>query len=143
MAAGSDQSFDPARNMLRSVLLSALLALTASSASAAPCVKIRNGADGYTCMKFSEAERKDAARLGLRLGSTYATVRAHLTRSGWRIDQAWLDDLEADAKRDLPVCGQGWDALCLLQVKQGSEVVELVFSGTNTGFPLVSARPVP
>ena len=77
--------------MLQPVLVSAVLALAASVASAGPCVKIRNGADGYTCMKFSEAERKDAARLGLRLGSTYASVgpicRATVgasIRSGWK-----------------------------------------------------------
>ena len=129
--------------MLRSVFLGALLALAASAASAEPCVKVRSGGERYTCMKFSEAERKDAARLGLRLGSSYATVQARLSRDGWRIDQEWLDDLEAEARRGLPVCGQGWDAVCQLQMKKRAEVIELVFSGTNTGLPLISARPVP
>ena len=129
--------------MHRFAFLVALLALAVSGASAQACVKIRKGDGGHTCMKFSEVERKHAGQLGLRLGSPYASVLAHLSRNGWRIDREWLEELETESKPDLPVCGQGWDATCHLQMKKGAKVIELDFSGTNPGLPLIYARPAP
>lgn len=121
----------------------------ASAASAEPCVKVRDGTDGtglsggYTCMRFSEAERRAAARLRLQFAGPYQAVRAQMSRNGWTIDPDWLSDIEPEAKRGLPVCGQGWDAICHIQMKKGKATVVLTFSGTNRGLPLIAVEPTP
>lgn len=132
--------------MCKSALLAICLVAT-FRASAEPCVKVRDGTDGtapshgYACMKFSQAERKAAAKLHLRLASPYTVVRVQMARNGWVTDPAWLKDFEAEATRGLPVCGQGWDAICHIQMSKGRSTVVLTFSGTNSGYPLIAVEP--
>lgn len=134
--------------MLKSAL-SVVVLVTAAQASAEPCVKIRDGTDGtgpsggYTCIKFSKGERRTAAQFHLQLASPYKLVQAQLSRDGWIMDPEWLSDFEAEAKHGLPVCGQGWDAICHIQMKKGKAVVVLTFSGTNAGLPLIAVEPTP
>jgi hypothetical protein len=134
--------------MIRSALL--VLALAAiGQAFAGPCVKVRDGTDGtgpsggYRCMKFSKLQQQAAAKLQLRLASPYRVVRSQLSRDGWRIDPQWLEELLPEERSKLPVCGHGWDAVCHIQVTNGVESTELIFSGTNQGLPLISVEPVP
>jgi hypothetical protein len=118
----------------------------ASQASAEPCVKIRDGTDGtgpsggYACMEFSQPQRGAAAKLHLRLGSSYKVVQTKMVRNGWVLDPEWLSLFEADVKRGLPVCGQGWDAICHIEMRKGNSSVVLTFSGTNNGDPLISVK---
>jgi hypothetical protein len=64
-----------------------------------------------------------------------------MVRDGWRIDEEWLEDWREDARRGLPVCGEGYDAICHIQMKKGTVAVELTFSGTNEGLPLIAVEP--
>jgi uncharacterized protein YecT (DUF1311 family) len=112
----------------------------------AQCVKVRDGTDGtgpsggYTCMKFSKSNEKEAARMRLQLTSSYDVVRSKLKANGWTLDPEWLRELGPEEKSSLPICGQGWDAICHIQVAKGGERVLLVFSGTNAGTPLISVE---
>ena len=114
---------------------------------AAPCVKVRDGTDGlgpsggYRCIQFDERSRRAAAKFRLTLASPYEAVRTRMESNGWRIDEKWLEDWREDAERGLPVCGQGWDAICHIQMKKGTVAVVLTFSGTNEGRPLIAVDP--
>ena len=131
--------------MLKSALL-AIAVFISSQVSAEPCVKVRDGTDGtgpsggYVCMEFSPPQRGAAAKLHLRLGSSYKVVQTRMVRSGWVMDPEFLSAFEADAKRGLPVCGQGWDAICHVEMRKGNSSVVLTFSGTNSGYPLISVE---
>jgi uncharacterized protein len=54
----------------------------------APCVKVRDGTDGtgpsggYTYMKFSNSDKKAAARMHLQLTSSYDAIRSQLKKMG-------------------------------------------------------------
>lgn len=136
------------QKMWKLALMVPVLAV-AAAASAGPCLKVRDGTDGtglsggYACMRFSETERRTAARLRLQFASPYQAVRAQMSRNGWTIDPEWLRDFEPDAKRTLPVCGQGLDAICHIQMMKGKAAVVLTFSGTNQGLPLIAVEPTP
>lgn len=49
----------------------------------------------------------------------------------------------AQARQGAPACGRGWDAVCHLGMHQGASRVELVFSGTYPGTPLIALRVAP
>jgi len=110
----------------------------------ASCVKVRDGTHdagptgGYACMKFSESEKQAAAKMQLQLTSSYDVVRSHLKENAWTLDPEWLRTLGPHEKSQLPVCGQGRDATCHIQVVKGEKRALLIFSGTNAGTPLIS-----
>jgi hypothetical protein len=131
-------SFIERFRMFKFFLLTALImGHFMSSAYAEPCVKVRNGNDGYDCMKFSSEEKKRAAKYGLRLGMPYKAVKRELSRNGWIIDQDWLREEESIySRKDGLVCGHGWDAICWSVYIKGQEKISMSFSGTNDGYPL-------
>lgn len=131
------------------LMLGALLFMTCATATA--CVKVRDGSDesspsgGMGCMQFSSEQRHAAALLGLSLEAPYKAVQAKLASDGWVVDSQWLKEYESDFEvkvAKLPVCGQGYDAVCYIQVKKGDARLEVTFSGTNEGLPLISVSPL-
>lgn len=63
-----------------------------------------------------------------------------LPHDGWTIDQDWLNLLEAKDNSALRLCGSGLNAACSLSLRKNLEKVELTFSGTTPGSPLVDVR---
>lgn len=118
-----------------SVFLCLVLAMTASIAK--PCIKVRDAHESYTCMKFSKAEQQKAKKLGVQYGSSYKATHDQLRRSGWSIYPGWLNENPKEAKQGLPVCGQGFDAVCSIALEKGKLKIELVFSGVSPKMPLV------
>lgn len=117
-------------------------ALTAKT-SAEPCVKIRVGYSvgndwTYECLQFSKAQRISASKLLLHLATPYEAVYSQMSRQGWAVDRDWLAFYEADT---IPVCGEGYDAICHIQMKKGNVAVLLTFSGANDGLPLIDVEP--
>jgi hypothetical protein len=107
-------------------------------AQAAPCVKVRNGNDGYRCMKFSAEDRRKASEYGLRLAAPYAEIKQHLVKNGWSIDQKWIDENSTgNPTKDGLVCGNGWDAECSTAFRKNQKTISLILSGSNEGFPLI------
>lgn len=117
------------------VVFSAAFAI--KTASAAPCVKIRNG-EGFACMKFSASEIKNAAKYGLRLTAPFKIVKKKLLKQGWQLDREYLGAGSLDPQSNQAmICGSGWDAICSTAFKRGDEVLYLKMSGTNDGAPLI------
>ena len=120
--------------------------LAAAPAIADACVKIRDGTDGngasggLTCMTFGRDQVRAAASLGIRLEGSYKSTRAQMFRSGWAIDFDSLVDPRGDGSLEPPACGSGYDAVCQVRMTKGKAAVWLTFSGTNTGFPLISVE---
>ncbi len=132
--------------MFKTTLL-VLIVAAIGQATAAPCVKVRDGTDGtglsggYKCLKFSKSEKQAAAKIHLQLTSSYEAVWSQLKINGWALDPKWLSELEPEEKSKLPICGSGWDATCQIQVTKNKERVLLIFSGTNPGTPLIWVGP--
>lgn len=109
------------------------------------CVTVRDGTGGsgptggLICMNFSYEQRRAAQKQGVNLGEPYMATLARLTRNGWRVDGEWLSEESANegGTHKLPICGQGWDAICHVVMEKGGAHLQLTFSGTNDGFPLV------
>ncbi len=100
---------------------------------------MRNGNNGYDCMKFTPKEHRKAAELGLHLGDSYKSVQHTLTKHGWKLDRAWLNESATGPLTDGElICGSGWDAVCSTAFKSGKVVLVLTFSGTNSGIPLIA-----
>jgi len=95
-------------------------------------------------MKFSMAEKQQASKYGLRLGSPYETVKRFLIQNGWFLDQKWMEEnaLSEPTKKDL-ICGSGWDAVCSTAYRKNGKTISLLFSGTNDGIPLVGVETEP
>jgi hypothetical protein len=82
-------------------------------------------------MKFSPADRRAAAKFGLRIGESIAQVDQALAWRGWAIDQDWLRAEEAKA---IPqpagaqmICGDGVDATCNKAFKRHRRRLYLTF----------------
>lgn len=135
--------------MFKAAALLVFAVMVSDQATAAPCVKVRDGTDGtgpsggYSCLKFSKSAKQAAAKIQLQLTSPYEVVWSQLQRNGWRLDAKWLNELEPEEKSKLPICGHGWDATCHIQVTKSDETILLIFSGTNSGTPLISVEPIP
>lgn len=125
--------------MIKPLSVLCLIAVFASGvAFADTCVKVRDGNEGYQCMKFSHAEKAVALKYGLHLGMPYKAVRQLLTKNGWSIDQEWLKENDAELKsKKQPLCGSGWDATCSISYAKGKSRIEIYLSGTNEGIPLI------
>ena len=124
--------------MWKSLILVSAICSFPAILMADSCVRIRDSGDSYKCMIFSEAELKTAQDLVLRLVMPYAAVWQRLAGDGWLVDKKWLELFDYDPRDDLPICGQGYDAICHLELRRGNMNIELVFSGTNEGVPLMS-----
>jgi hypothetical protein len=115
--------------------------LVAGTATAAPCVKTWEG-EKTVCMRFTAAERKAAAGYGLVLGASYQASRRQLLKHGWQLDRAWLDEnAPIPIGKDEMICGSGMNASCSTAFRRGKQVLMLILSATNDGFPLIDARP--
>jgi hypothetical protein len=115
--------------------------LVAGTVGATPCVKTWEG-EKTVCMRFTAAERKAAAGYGLVLGAPYQTVRRQLLTHGWQLDRAWLDEnAPSPVGKDEMICGSGMNASCSTAFRRGKQVLMLILSATNAGFPLIDARP--
>lgn len=109
------------------------------------CVKVRDGkngtgsAHGLICMKFGYQQRNAAQKQGVELGEPYTATLARLTKNGWTVDSKWLSTESNDevGVNKLPICGQGWDAVCHVVMEKGGANLQLTFSGTNDGLPLI------
>lgn len=119
-----------------------------SSAFAEPCISVRDGTDGANpsggkkCVEFTDQQRLEAAKLGLEIGSPFANVKTKLARDGWEIDQDWLNLFGAKENSAVPLCGSGLDAVCSLGLRKNIEKIELTFSGTSLGLPLVDVQSI-
>ena len=128
--------------MWKSLILVAATCVFPAILMADSCVRIRDSGDSYKCMNFSAEELKTAQGLGLHLGMPYAAVWQRLVGDGWLVEQKWLELFDYDPSGELPICGQGYDAICHLVLRRGETNIELVFSGTNESTSLISAHLV-
>src|SRR5689334_10556975 len=120
--------------MLKTAIFSIFVMLFSISYGRTPCVKIRNGHDGYECMGFSRKDEQKATKYGLTLGLPYKQVTQKLTGDGWVLDREWVNENEEEHHtEDGLFCGQGWDAICWTVYKKGKESISLTFNGTNEG----------
>jgi len=112
------------------------------------CVKVRDGtsgagpADGLICMKFGYQQRRAAQKQGVELGEPYSAILARLPRNGWTVDSKWSSTESNDEVNKLPICGEGWDAVCHVVMEKGGANLQLTFSGTNDGLPLIGVDQV-
>jgi len=128
------------------VALGIAVCLASSTAYAGDCVKIRNGKDGYDCMKFSRAERNAAANFGLRLGDSYKTVKHVLGRRGWVVDPDWLKRIfsyTGPLEDGELICGSGYDAVCSVAYTKSRKHVYLTLSGTDEETSLIGVATKP
>jgi hypothetical protein len=108
------------------------------------CVKVRNGKDGYDCMKFSIKERQNASKYGLKLGTPYKISKQKLIKHGWNLDWGWLkDNFPEPPSKDGLYCGNGYDAVCQTAFRKNNMTLFLLLSGTNDGVPLISVDKEP
>ena len=131
--------------MIKSVATFCLIAVFASGVACADtCVKVRDGNEGYQCMKFSHAEKAITSKYGLHLGMPYKFVCQLLIKNGWGIDQEWLKENNVEPKgKSQPLCGSGWDAICSISYAKGKSRIEIYLSGTNEGSPLIRIEEQP
>ena len=116
-----------------------LLIISTNLVYAESCVKIRDGKEGYDCMKFSKKARESATKYGLKLGAKYSITRMQLIKHGWSVDQNWLKENSFSSlyKNEL-VCGSGFDAICSTVFIKNRTNLFLTLGGTNDEIRLIS-----
>lgn len=120
-------------------LATALISFLASTTVlASDCVKVRDGKDGYECMRFSAAEMSLAQKYGLSLGMKYKAMHSLLLKNGWQIDGDWIRETAQGGKEIKPVCGNGYDAVCDISYAKEKKRISAYLSGVNDGLPLIS-----
>ncbi|WP_447748210.1 hypothetical protein [Pseudomonas nicosulfuronedens] len=110
------------------------------------CIRIRDPSDetqvsgGSRCMQFSYERERLAKMQSLHFGMPYLLVNIRLSNEGWVVDEEWVSQLKDDENnsRGLPVCGQGWNAVCQAVMLRKGVRMQLEFSATNEGLPLVN-----
>ncbi|MBD9677936.1 hypothetical protein IB274_14580 [Pseudomonas sp. PDM18] len=112
------------------------------------CIRVRDPdgesqvSAGFRCMQFSYEKKHLVETQGLYFGMSYLLVAKHLSNEGWVTDEKWFSQLKGDeeSSKSLPVCGQGWDAVCQAVMLKKGVRMQLEFSAANEGFPLVDIQ---
>jgi hypothetical protein len=60
------------------------------------------------------------------------------------VNRKWLSEESTDGGegKELPICGQGWDAVCHVVLEKAGTNLQLIFSGTNDGLPLIGVDQI-